>query len=65
MLMDTLDSYSITSEGEGNSRELKNWLGNNIEVLNNKIVDFISKYSSESSGEKNKILECIFKLVEF
>lgn len=65
MLMDTLDSYNITSEGQGNSRELKNWLGNNIEVLNNKIVDFISKYSSESSGEKNKILECIFKLVEF
>ena len=65
LLIDTLDSYSITSEGEGSSRELKNWLGNNIEILNNKIADFISKYSSESSTEKKKIVECIFKLVEF
>ena len=65
LLMNTLDSYNITSEGEGNSRELKNWLGSNIEILNNNIKDFINKHSSETNREKTKILDCIFKLVEF
>ena len=65
VLINTIDSYTITSEGEGSSRELKNWLGSNIETLNNNITDFITKYSSETPREKKKILECIFKLVEF
>jgi len=65
LLSDTLDSYSVEEEVASQSRELKNWLAENIEKLNNNLIDFINKYSSESSREKSNILDCIYNLVEF
>lgn len=66
LLLDLLDSYSINEESiEGGSRELKNWLGNNIEYLTNNIKDYMMKYNSENVREKNKILECLINIMEF
>ena len=66
LLLDLLDSYSIKEEAlEGGSRELKNWLGNNIEYLTNNIKDYMMKFNSESGREKNKILECLINIMDF
>jgi len=65
LLMNTLDSYSIEEQSDAGSRELKNWLGKKIEYLNNKLTDFLMKYSSESQRERNNILECVINIVEF
>ena len=65
LLNDTLDSYSISLEDNTSSRELKNWLGKEIEILSNNVKNFINKYSYETQRENNKIIDCIINMLDF
>jgi len=61
-----LDSYDIESVRDNNDvRNFRNYLGNNIEVLQTNIFSYINKYSDLTKTEKNNMKEFITNITTF
>ena len=59
-----LDTYSIDDvEGNSDIRELRNYLGENIKILEEYVFDYLNKFSDTSN--KAKLFEFISDIMEF
>ena len=61
-----LDTYSIENvEGNSDVRELRNYLGENIKILEDSVFDYLNKFSDISQGHKTQLFEFISNIMEF
>lgn len=61
-----LDTYSIDSvEGNTDIRELRNYLGDNIKILEEYVFDYLNKFSDTSQRDKTQLFEFITNIMEF
>ncbi len=61
-----LDTYNIeVVEGNNDIRELRNYLGANIELLQDSVFNYLNKYSDVSQRDKNNLFEFIENIMNF
>lgn len=61
-----LDSYDIeNTEDNKDVRNLRNYLGENIELLQNNIINYITNYANLSKNENKKMVEFIKNIMNF
>ena len=60
-----LDSYDITNNNNNNIREFKNYLGKNIDIIQNNIFEYLHKHSDLTPNEKLQINEFIHTIMDF
>jgi len=61
-----LDTYSIDDvEGNSDVRELRNYLGENIKILEDSVFDYFNKYSDVSQNHKTQLFEFITNIMDF
>ena len=64
-LLEALDTYNLASEDKDTTRDLKNYLYSQNEIMKTKIIDFIKKHGKLSKIKFKHFEECINDITDF
>ena len=66
LFKNTIDSYDISKTNEtGDIRDLRNYMGKQIDIYTKTISDYINKYADSNATEKANTINCITGIMDF